>query len=105
MDLINNINRSTFYSDVPIEDGTEHSQVVTITLFVAVLCLCLVVGHLLNEYRWVNESITAIIIVRNFSINYISLGCFPMHGLATIIISSDYLHFENVKQLITPNLP
>ncbi|XP_071695863.1 sodium/hydrogen exchanger 4-like [Rutidosis leptorrhynchoides] len=42
--------------------GESHSQVVPVTLFVAVLCLCLVVGHLLDEYRWVNESITAIII-------------------------------------------
>uniref|UniRef100_A0A7N0UL46 Cation/H+ exchanger transmembrane domain-containing protein n=2 Tax=Kalanchoe fedtschenkoi TaxID=63787 RepID=A0A7N0UL46_KALFE len=39
-----------------------HADVVPITLFVAVLCLCLVVGHLLEENRWVNESITAIII-------------------------------------------
>ncbi|CAH1424677.1 unnamed protein product [Lactuca virosa] len=38
------------------------TQVVPITLFVAVLCLCLVIGHLLDENRWVNESITAIII-------------------------------------------
>ncbi|XP_050216257.1 sodium/hydrogen exchanger 4 [Mercurialis annua] len=40
----------------------EHAQVVPLTIFVAVLCLCLVVGHLLEENRWVNESITAIII-------------------------------------------
>ncbi|KAL4554705.1 hypothetical protein LXL04_037307 [Taraxacum kok-saghyz] len=46
--------------DVNID--TTHSQVVPITLFVAVLCLCLVIGHLLDENRWVNESITAIII-------------------------------------------
>ncbi|KAF5728438.1 sodium/hydrogen exchanger 4 [Tripterygium wilfordii] len=42
--------------------GGEHELVVPITVFVAVLCLCLVVGHLLEENRWVNESITAIII-------------------------------------------
>lgn len=41
---------------------TTHRLVVPITLFVAVLCLCLVIGHLLDENRWVNESITAIII-------------------------------------------
>ncbi|KAL9236253.1 hypothetical protein vseg_010946 [Gypsophila vaccaria] len=39
-----------------------HAQVVPISVFVAVLCLCLVIGHLLEENRWVNESITAIII-------------------------------------------
>ncbi|MED6164420.1 hypothetical protein PIB30_089862 [Stylosanthes scabra] len=41
----------------------EHKQVVPITLFVAVLCLCLVIGHLLEENRWVNESIVAIVLV------------------------------------------
>jgi len=41
----------------------EHAQVVPISLFVAVLCLCLVIGYLLEENRWVNESIVAIIVV------------------------------------------
>ncbi|XP_068495000.1 sodium/hydrogen exchanger 4 isoform X2 [Phaseolus vulgaris] len=40
----------------------EHAQVVPISLFVAVLCLCLVIGYLLEENRWVNESIVAIIV-------------------------------------------
>ncbi|KAL8237636.1 hypothetical protein R6Q59_018716 [Mikania micrantha] len=56
-------NTTTSFSDATIINlGTDHRQVVPITLFVAVLCLCLVVGHLLDENRWVNESITAIII-------------------------------------------
>ncbi|XP_051128188.1 sodium/hydrogen exchanger 4 isoform X2 [Andrographis paniculata] len=42
--------------------GEAHEQVVSITLFVAILCFCLVIGHLLEENRWVNESITALII-------------------------------------------
>ncbi|GAB2217616.1 hypothetical protein Droror1_Dr00000815 [Drosera rotundifolia] len=42
--------------------GGEHAQVVSITVFVAVLCLCMLIGHLLEENRWVNESNTAIII-------------------------------------------
>jgi hypothetical protein len=37
--------------------------VVSINLFVALLCACIVLGHLLEENRWVNESITALIIV------------------------------------------
>lgn len=45
----------------------QHAQVVPLTLFVAVLCLCLIIGHLLEENRWVNESITAIIIVHIIS--------------------------------------
>ncbi|KAL1369868.1 hypothetical protein HN51_000230 [Arachis hypogaea] len=40
----------------------EHKKVVPISLFVAVLCLCLVIGHLLEENRWVNESIVAILV-------------------------------------------
>ncbi|XP_065631223.1 sodium/hydrogen exchanger 4 [Quercus suber] len=39
----------------------EHPHVLLITVFVAVLCLCLIIGHLLEENRWVNESITAIL--------------------------------------------
>ncbi|WVY94625.1 hypothetical protein V8G54_033713, partial [Vigna mungo] len=42
--------------------ASEHAQVVPISLFAAVLCLCLVIGHLLEENRWINESIVAIII-------------------------------------------
>ncbi|GKV38711.1 hypothetical protein SLEP1_g46594 [Rubroshorea leprosula] len=37
-----------------------HQTVVPLAVFVAILCLCLVVGHLLEENRWVNVSITAI---------------------------------------------
>ncbi|KAF5478997.1 hypothetical protein F2P56_005512 [Juglans regia] len=42
--------------------GSDHEQVVPVTMFVAVLCLCLVIGHLLEENRCVNESIIAILI-------------------------------------------
>nr|XP_016473218.1 PREDICTED: sodium/hydrogen exchanger 4-like isoform X2 [Nicotiana tabacum] len=42
--------------------NSSREQVVPMTVFVAILCLCLVIGHLLEENRWVNESITAIII-------------------------------------------
>jgi hypothetical protein len=46
--------------------GTSGSSttVVSICVFTAVLCLCLVAGHLLEDNKWVNESITALIIVR-----------------------------------------
>ncbi|KAI3703029.1 hypothetical protein L6452_28783 [Arctium lappa] len=52
---------STLY-DLAMNLESSHSQVIPITMFIAVLCLCLVIGHLLEEYRWVNESITAILI-------------------------------------------
>ncbi|KAL7584225.1 sodium/hydrogen exchanger 4 isoform X1 [Lactuca sativa] len=53
---------STLYSAVTMNLDSTHSQVVPITLFVALLCVCLVIGHLLEEYPWLNESITAILI-------------------------------------------
>ncbi|XP_022717895.1 sodium/hydrogen exchanger 4 isoform X2 [Durio zibethinus] len=40
----------------------QHERVVPISVFVAILCLCLVIGHLLEDNRWVNESIAAILI-------------------------------------------
>ncbi|KAF9587906.1 hypothetical protein IFM89_006160 [Coptis chinensis] len=45
-----------------LSNGTDHSHVVSISVYVAVLCLCIVVGQLLGQNQWVNESITAIII-------------------------------------------
>ncbi|KAJ8898651.1 hypothetical protein K2173_004685 [Erythroxylum novogranatense] len=38
----------------------DQISVHSITLFVALLCACILVGHLLEENRWVNESITAL---------------------------------------------
>lgn len=34
-----------------------------IALLAALLCACIVIGHLLEESRWMNESITALVIV------------------------------------------
>ncbi|KAL6581861.1 Sodium/hydrogen exchanger 3 [Orobanche minor] len=39
---------------------SDHTSVVAITLFVTLLCACIVIGHLLEENRWINESITAL---------------------------------------------
>nr|AAQ08988.1 Na/H antiporter Nhx1 [Tetragonia tetragonoides] len=41
---------------------SDHASVVSMNLFVALLCGCIVLGHLLEENRWMNESITALII-------------------------------------------
>ncbi|KAI9099070.1 hypothetical protein K1719_024837 [Acacia pycnantha] len=41
---------------------SDHASVVSMNLFVALLCACIVIGHLLEENRWVNESITALLI-------------------------------------------
>ncbi|KAL6548453.1 monovalent cation:H+ antiporter, CPA1 (nhx1) [Orobanche gracilis] len=42
--------------------SSDHTSVVAITLFVTLLCACIVIGHLLEENRWINESITALVI-------------------------------------------
>ena len=48
--------------------GSDHASVVSMNLFVALLCACIVLGHLLEETRWMNESITALIIVSLLSL-------------------------------------
>lgn len=40
----------------------DQSTVIAITVFVALLCACIVIGHLLEENRWANESITALLL-------------------------------------------
>ncbi|GKU85560.1 hypothetical protein SLEP1_g218 [Rubroshorea leprosula] len=42
--------------------ASDHTSVVSMNLFVALLCACIVIGHLLEENRWINESITALAI-------------------------------------------
>ncbi|XP_020108730.1 sodium/hydrogen exchanger 2 [Ananas comosus] len=45
-----------------VSSTSDHASVVSINIFVALLCSCIVIGHLLEENRWMNESITALII-------------------------------------------
>ncbi|KAL7172235.1 hypothetical protein ACSBR2_031850 [Camellia fascicularis] len=44
---------------------TDANQVTmdVVTLFVHLICACIVIGHLLEKNRWFNESITALHIV------------------------------------------
>lgn len=44
----------------------DHMHVVSICLFVFLLCACIVLGHLLEENRWMNESITALLLVSRY---------------------------------------
>ncbi|CAI8615517.1 unnamed protein product [Vicia faba] len=41
---------------------SDYASVISMNLFVALLCACIVIGHLLEDNRWVNESITALLI-------------------------------------------
>ncbi|MED6108674.1 monovalent cation:H+ antiporter, CPA1 (nhx1) [Stylosanthes scabra] len=38
------------------------STIVTLCVFFTLLCACIVIGHLLEENRWANESITALVL-------------------------------------------
>lgn len=41
----------------------DYASIAAVGLFVALMCVCIIVGHLLEENRWMNESITALFIV------------------------------------------
>jgi branched-subunit amino acid transport protein AzlD len=49
----------------------DHANVVSLTLFVALLCLCLLIGHLLEGNRWINESIVAVFVVRHHNLSFL----------------------------------
>jgi hypothetical protein len=51
-------------SGAGIGEDADHTHVMAICLFVTLLCACIVLGHLLEENRWMNESITALVLVR-----------------------------------------
>lgn len=54
---------SNVLASLGMVSASDHTSVVSMNLFVALLCACIVIGHLLEEYRWINESITALAIV------------------------------------------
>nr|AAV84586.1 Na+/H+ antiporter [Populus tomentosa] len=56
------LNVSSIGSRLQMLTTSDHASVVSMNLFVALLCVCIVIGHLLEENRWMNESITALII-------------------------------------------
>ncbi|XP_059652526.1 sodium/hydrogen exchanger 1-like [Cornus florida] len=50
-------------SSLPISSSFFNSStIIAITVFIALLCTCIVIGHLLEENRWANESITALLL-------------------------------------------
>lgn len=53
---------STVVSRFQMLNTSDHASVVSVNLFVALLLACIVIGHLLEENRWMNESITALLI-------------------------------------------
>lgn len=53
----------TLLSKMNLLTASDHASVVSINIFVALICACIIIGHLLEENRWMNESITALLIV------------------------------------------
>ena len=53
----------TLMTKVGLGDAEDHMVVVSVTLFVTLLCACIVMGHLMEEFQWISESVTAIILV------------------------------------------
>lgn len=56
------IEMTSIVSKLSMLSTSDHASVVSMNLFVALLCACIVLGHLLEENRWMNESITALLI-------------------------------------------
>lgn len=53
---------STSLKASELEGNAEHMTVVSICLFVSLLCACIVVGHLLEENQWTNQCETALLL-------------------------------------------
>lgn len=65
---------------------SDHQSVVSINLFVALICACIIIGHLLEENRWMNESITALVIVSSFGWYYYYFVLFVIHDELIFIL-------------------
>jgi hypothetical protein len=52
----------SFLVKMGLASTSDHSSVVAITLFITLFCACIVIGHLLEENRWMSESIATLII-------------------------------------------
>ncbi|KAG4913975.1 hypothetical protein JHK84_054425 [Glycine max] len=70
---------------------SDHASVVSMNIFVALLCACIVIGHLLEENRWVNESITALLISKVYMIIPGVTQIFKRMGFGKSLDMGDYL--------------
>ncbi|XP_043711411.1 sodium/hydrogen exchanger 2-like isoform X2 [Telopea speciosissima] len=53
---------SSFIPELVTSSFLNKEVVVSLTVFFTLLCTCIVIGHLLEENRWANESITALLL-------------------------------------------
>eukprot|EP00897_Mesotaenium_endlicherianum_P005652 jgi/Mesen1/5114/ME000255S04087 len=47
--------------------SSDNPDLIAITLFISLLCMCIVVGHLSEGNRWLNESVMAILFLLRFN--------------------------------------
>ncbi|GKV20597.1 hypothetical protein SLEP1_g30696 [Rubroshorea leprosula] len=50
---------------IPVQsssDSLDARTIIALTVFFTLLCVCIIIGHLLEENRWANESITALLL-------------------------------------------
>ncbi|GLT90357.1 hypothetical protein SLE2022_082940 [Rubroshorea leprosula] len=50
---------------IPVQtssDSLDAKTIIALTVFFTLLCVCIIIGHLLEENRWANESITALLL-------------------------------------------
>lgn len=77
------------HETIPLQSSSSFlstSTIIALCVFFALLCACIVIGHLLEENRWANESITALLLVCAFLpvdlvflMGSILFGCFIDH--------------------------
>lgn len=78
---------------------SDHASVVSLNLFVALLCACIVIGHLLEENRWMNESITALLIVSSLQPSLL-LGCMLTKDITVGGLTDKFLHSGILRNLV-----
>nr|WFD52755.1 NHX9 [Nitraria sibirica] len=72
----------------PLQDSSlSTSTVIALCVFFTLLCVCIIVGHLLEENRWANESITALLL--GLGAGAVVLWCSKGHSSRILVFNED----------------
>ena len=80
------------FSKLQTLSTSDHASVVSMNLFVTLLCACIVISHLLEENRWMNESITTLVIV-SFSLDIFWCGFTLLSTIQLSFVCLDYMFY------------